>query len=55
MEGGALTALGTVFTQLMAWIGDICTTIASTPLLLLPVGVFVAGAAIGLAKRFIGR
>ena len=55
MEGGGLTALGTVFTQLMTWIGDICTTIATTPLLLLPVGIFVAGASIGLAKRFIGR
>lgn len=52
---GDLTALGTVFTQLMTWVGAVCSTIASTPLLLLPVGLFVAGGSIGLAKRFIGR
>ncbi len=50
-----LTTLGTVYTQLMAWMATIVSTISSTPLLLLPVGIFVAGAMIGLAKRFIGR
>lgn len=55
VEGGDLTALGTVFSQLMTWIGTVCTTIANTPLLLIPVGLFVAGGVIGLAKRFIGR
>lgn len=51
----SLDALSTVFSTLMGWIGDVCTTIATTPLLLLPVGLFVAGGTIGLAKRFIGR
>lgn len=57
MEGAAtgmdslLTVLSTIWDQ----IGEVVTTIVSTPLLLLPVGIFVAGAAIGLAKRFIGR
>lgn len=55
VEGGDLAALGTVFTQLMTWIGTVCTTISTTPLLLIPVGLFVAGGVIGLAKRFIGR
>lgn len=36
-------------------VGTVVTTIVSTPLLLIPVGLFVAGGAIGLAKRFIGR
>lgn len=51
----SLTTLGSVYTQLMSWIGTVVTTIASEPLLLLPVGIFVTGAVIGLAKRFIGR
>lgn len=56
LEGDAgLATLGTVYTQLMTWMATIVSTISSTPLLLLPVGIFVAGAMIGLAKRFIGR
>lgn len=52
---GGLENVGTVATFLWEQIGDVVTTIVSTPLLLIPVGIFVAGAAIGLAKRFIGR
>lgn len=48
-----LDGLGSVFTQLMAWIGSLVTTIASNPLLLVSLGVFVAGAVIGLAVRLI--
>lgn len=54
-EGDGLTSLQTVFSWLMTSIGTVVTTIVSTPLLLLPVGIFAAGATIGLAKRFIGR
>ena len=50
-----LEALGTIFTQIMTWVGSLVTTIASKPLLLLPVGIFVVGAVIGLAGRLIGR
>lgn len=50
-----LEALGTIFTQLMTWVGSLVTTIASQPLLLLPVGIFIAGGVIGLASRLIGR
>lgn len=50
---GDLTAVGTVFSQLMSWIGSLVTTIASTPLLLIPVGIFTAGAVIGLGYRLI--
>ncbi len=53
MENG-LAAVGTVFTQVMTWIGDIVTTIVSTPLLLLPVGFYCAYKGIKLAKKFIG-
>ena len=50
-----MEALGTIFTQIMTWVGTLVTTIASQPLLLLPVGIFVVGAVIGLAGRLIGR
>lgn len=50
-----LTSVGSVATFLWGQIDEVVTTIVSTPLLLIPVGIFVAGAAIGLAKRFIGR
>lgn len=50
-----MTALGTVFTQIVAWFGSMVTYIVSEPILLLPVGIFVAGATIGLASRLIGR
>lgn len=50
-----LEALGTIFTQIMTWVGNLVTTIADQPLLLLPVGIFVVGAVIGLAGRLIGR
>ena len=50
-----LEALGTIFTQIMTRVGTWVTTIADEPLLLLPVGIFVVGAVIGLAGRLIGR
>lgn len=50
-----LTTLGTIFTQIMTWVGSLVTTIAGEPLLLIPVGIFVVGAVIGLASRLIGR
>lgn len=50
-----LEALGTIFTQVMTWVGSLVSTIADEPLLLLPVGIFVVGAVIGLAGRLIGR
>lgn len=54
-SGGGLENVGTVAEFLWSQIASVVTTIVSTPLLLIPVGIFVAGAAIGLAKRFIGR
>lgn len=52
---GGLDTLKTVYEWIMAGIATVCTTIATTPLLLLPVGLFMAGGMIGLSKRFIGR
>lgn len=44
-----------VMTELWEQIGNVVTTISTSQLLLIPVGIFVAGAVIGLAQRFIGR
>lgn len=52
---GGLSQVGSVATFMWEQIGKVVTTIVSTPLLLIPVGLMVVGAAIGLAKRFIGR
>lgn len=49
----ALDNLGTVFTQIMTWIGSAFGTITGQPLLLLGLGIFVAGAVIGLVYRLI--
>lgn len=48
-----LDGLTAVFSQLMNWIGSLVTTIATNPLLLVSLGVFVCGAVIGLAVRLI--
>lgn len=50
-----LTGVKDVVSYLFSEFGNLVTTIASQPLLLIPVGVFVCGAIIGLAKRLIGR
>lgn len=50
-----LSGVQSVVSYLFTEFGNLVTTIASQPLLLLPVGVFVCGAIIGLAKRLIGR
>lgn len=43
-----------VVTQVFSTMGTVVTTITSQPLLLIPVGVSFAGAAIGLAKSLMG-
>lgn len=48
-----LDGLTSVFTQLNTWISSLVTTIASNPLLLVSVGIFVCGAVISLAYRLI--
>ena len=59
MEGGAtaLAGLGTLFTQFTTWMGNIVSTMTATgnEIMLLPIGIFCVGSAIGLAGRLIGR
>lgn len=45
--------LGTLFTTITGWLTSIVSTITSSPLLLLGLGIFVVGAVIGLAYRLI--
>lgn len=48
-----LTNLGEVWTQFTRWIENIVSTITSSPILLIGLGIFVVGATIGLAQRLI--
>lgn len=50
-----LTDLGTVVTQVMTWVGNVASTIVSTPLLLLTTGFLVLGGAIGIFGRLLSR
>ena len=54
-EVSVMETLGTLFTQIMTWVTSLVTSISTQPLLLLPVGIFIVGAVIGLASRLIGR
>lgn len=47
-------AFTAVVTAVFTTLGNVVTTIANQPLLLIPVGVGFAGAAIGLAKGLMG-
>lgn len=52
-----MASLATLFTAFTGWMGDIVTTMTSSgnEIMLLPVGMFIVGGAIGLASRLIGR
>lgn len=54
---GGMTSLGTLFTEFGGWMTEIVTTMTASgnEIMLLPVGIFVVGGAIGLASRLIGR
>lgn len=43
-----------LFTTFMGWIGTVATTITGNALLLIPVGITVTSASIGMAKGLIG-
>lgn len=50
-----LNQLGDVVTQVMTWVGNVATTIVSTPLLLLTTGFLVLGGAIGIFGRLLSK
>lgn len=45
--------LATLFTAITGWMGTLVTTITSSPVLMIGLGIFVVGAVIGLAYRLI--
>ena len=53
----AMDSLSTLFTQLMSWVSSLLQTVTAegNEILLIPVGIFVVGAVIGLCSRLIGR
>lgn len=52
-----MSGIGTVFTQMTTWMGSIVSTMTAegNEIMLIPIGIFCVGAAIGLASRLIGR
>lgn len=52
-----MSGLTTLFTQFTTWMGSIVTTMTAegNEIMLIPIGIGVVGAAIGLAKRLIGH
>lgn len=50
-----LTDLGTVAAKCLEFIGTICTTIVSQPLLLLTVGFLFIGGCVGVFGRLLSR
>lgn len=53
--GTLLGSLGEVVTAVIGYVGDICTEIASQPILLLTMGILLLGGAIGIFGRLLSR
>lgn len=52
--GTLLTNVGSVFTEAIGWVGEVASTIAGQPILLLAcVGVPLCGIGIGMFKRLL--
>lgn len=52
-----MDGIATIFSSLTGFMGDIVKTMttAGNEIMLIPIGILVAGAAIGLGSRLIGR
>lgn len=50
-----LTDLGTVGTNVLTYVGNVCTTIVDQPLLLLTVGFLFIGGVVGIFGRLLSR
>ena len=50
-----LSTLGQVVTEVLGYVGDICTTIVGQPVLLLTMGILLLGGAIGIFGRLLSR
>lgn len=50
-----LADLGTVGTEVLEYVADVCTTIVDQPLLLLTVGFLFVGGCVGIFGRLLSR
>ena len=50
-----LASLGTVVTKVLEYVGSICTTIVSNPLLLMTTGLLLLGGCIGIFGRLLSK
>lgn len=48
-----LTSIGSVFTQVISWVGTVCQTIITTPLLQFGLAFVVIGFVVGIIRRLI--
>lgn len=53
--GSLLAQLKLVVSAVLTYVGDICTTIADQPILLLTMGILLIGGAIGIFGRLLSR
>lgn len=53
--GALLAQLKLVVSAVLTYVGDICTTIAAQPILLLTMGILLIGGAIGIFGRLLSR
>lgn len=53
--GSLLAELGQVVTAVLGYVGDVCSTIAGQPVLLLTMGILLIGGAIGIFGRLLSR
>lgn len=53
--GALLAQLKLVVAAVLQYVGDICTTIAGQPILLLTMGILLIGGAIGIFGRLLSR
>lgn len=47
------TTITSQVTAFLGWMGDVADTIAGSPMLLIPISIFVVGGSIGLIKRIL--
>lgn len=50
-----LSAIGSVVTEAITWVGDVAEMIVATPLLIFPIAIGVIGLVIGVVRRFVIR
>lgn len=55
VEGDAVTAVGSVVTQVFSWAGTVFDTMVSHPVMFLGVAFSVAFSSVGLVRKLVGK